>query len=170
MATFIDRLKHAIALRQQELGRRILKKELAEAAGVSPSAVTQWLNGDTEDLKAASLLGIAKFLRVRAEWLRDKAGPIKPNGDYREPDAVPHVPDATLSGVSGEAKALIESIASADRDKTVPKEVLNAFALLFSRATATNASAEITMKRSIRRAQDLVASDQPKRKRGKGAA
>lgn len=168
MATFIDRLNFAIAQREGELGVRILKKDLAAAAGVSSSSVTLWYQGKTEELKAASLFGLAEYLKVRAEWLRDKDGPMRGTGRGDVP-AKPAV-DPLLDGLSREAKKLIESIAMADHAKLVSKDTLNAIQLLLNEATASKRPVDLTSARSIARAEALVASHQPKRQKGKGAA
>jgi transcriptional regulator with XRE-family HTH domain len=52
----------------------ISKSALADAADVAPSAVTQWINGDTKVLKAATLLAAAKALSVDHEWLATGKG------------------------------------------------------------------------------------------------
>lgn len=171
MATFIDRLNFAVAQREGELGTRILKKDLAAAAGVSSSAVTLWFQGKTEELKAASLLGLASYLKVRVEWLRDKDGPMRATGaaaaHLEKLSAAGH----SLDGLSREARKLIDLIAAADRAKLLTKETLNAFTVILGQASAHSpAPVDLTSARSIERAEALVASHQPKRQKGKGAA
>ncbi|ARL36729.1 MULTISPECIES: helix-turn-helix domain-containing protein [Burkholderia] len=77
--TFVGRLRYAKTLREAELGASIDDKEIAAKAGVSPSAVSQWTSGkvNVENLKAAPVFRVARFLRVRADWLWDKRGPMK---------------------------------------------------------------------------------------------
>ena len=104
----MDRLLHAIAIRESELGHRIMKKDLAKAANVSSSAVTLWYKGSTEQLKAESLFGLARYLKVRPEWLRDKAGPMR-DGEMEVEAAAPSIDD-----VSAPARAAIEAIREAD--------------------------------------------------------
>src|SRR5690242_43862 len=94
MATFVDRLNHAIAIREGELGAHIYKKDLARAAAVSPSAVTQWLQGTTEELKAASLFGLAAYLKVRPEWLWKKEGPMRSGSSSGQKTATAEEPAA----------------------------------------------------------------------------
>lgn len=72
MKTFAERLQHAMDVRGVKL-----KKEIAEIAGVSSSAVTQWFKGDTKSLKADSILRVAKKLKVRVEWLKDGVGTME---------------------------------------------------------------------------------------------
>lgn len=108
LPTFIDRLGHAIQIREGELGVKILKKDLASAADVSSSAVTLWYKGSTEELKAASLFGLARYLKVRPEWLWNKIGPM------RDGEAQPEVADAMELLHSRPARAAVEAIRSAD--------------------------------------------------------
>lgn len=75
--SFADRLAWALE------ARAVGKSELARAAGVAPSAVTQWLNGDTKTLKAESLLRVAQKLRITPEWLLHGKG----SRDYVSADA-----------------------------------------------------------------------------------
>jgi len=46
------------------LAADLSKKELADAVGISPSAVTQIANGETKELKASVALKIARKLNV----------------------------------------------------------------------------------------------------------
>ncbi|HDR9358153.1 TPA: hypothetical protein QDB44_004049 [Burkholderia vietnamiensis] len=108
LATFIERLTHAIHIREGELGVKILKKDLASAADVSSSAVTLWYKGSTEELKAASLFGLSRYLKVRPEWLWNKVGPMR-DGDAREEDAA-----ASTALRSRTAQAAVDAIRSAD--------------------------------------------------------
>lgn len=168
MATFVDRLNHAIALREGELGTHIYKKDLARAAAVSPSAVTQWLQGTTEELKAASLFGLAAYLKVRPEWLWKKEGPIRA-GSAAQKAAATEEPLAAK--VSQPAARFIATIEAADRDGLISGTALQAFQDLFERFIEREPSvADLTSQRSIERAEQLVASHQPKQKKGKGAA
>jgi SOS-response transcriptional repressor LexA len=74
MKTTITRLMHAVTDRESAWNRRILKKELAQAAGVTSSAVSFWLNNEDTELKAECVFGLAKFLRISAEWLQSGKG------------------------------------------------------------------------------------------------
>jgi len=51
-----------------------LKKEIARECGVSPSAVTQWVNGDSKGLRPENLFALASATGVNAEWLANGAG------------------------------------------------------------------------------------------------
>jgi SOS-response transcriptional repressor LexA len=82
MMTLGERIKVA------RLKAAVTKSELAAAAGVSPSAVTQWENGDTKTLKSASLLSAARILRVNYEWLatgkgRREVSDLEPGPDIK---------------------------------------------------------------------------------------
>jgi phage repressor protein C with HTH and peptisase S24 domain len=56
-----------IKARRKELEKT--QQALADFCGVSRTAVTQWENGDTENLRGAHLLKAAEFLGVTAIWL-----------------------------------------------------------------------------------------------------
>ncbi|WP_432778690.1 helix-turn-helix domain-containing protein [Burkholderia gladioli pv. alliicola] len=118
----MDRLLHAIAIREGELGHRIMKKDLAKAAKVSSSAVTLWYKGSTEQLKAESLFGLARYLKVRPEWLRDKDGPMRDG-------AIETEPPTAEPAISGAAQAAIEAIREADA-AGVPADVFTAIRAL----------------------------------------
>ncbi|WP_186067970.1 helix-turn-helix domain-containing protein [Burkholderia gladioli] len=122
-ATFMDRLQRAIEIREGELGHRIMKKDLAKAAKVSSSAVTLWYKGSTEQLKAESLFGLARYLKVRPEWLRDKDGPMR-DGSVKADDAAVAEPPT-----SSAAQAAIDAIREADA-AGVPADVFAAIQAL----------------------------------------
>jgi transcriptional regulator with XRE-family HTH domain len=48
---------------------------LAQACGVTPSAVYQWISGDTKGLKPENLVKTADLLRVHIRWLVYERGP-----------------------------------------------------------------------------------------------
>jgi transcriptional regulator with XRE-family HTH domain len=58
--------------------------ELSRACGVSPAAVSKWLDGRTTKLTAENYVNAAKFLEVREEWLRTGKGPKEPGADVQE--------------------------------------------------------------------------------------
>ncbi|WP_069086579.1 LexA family transcriptional regulator [Pseudomonas sp. TCU-HL1] len=64
-----ERISRAIQLS----GKR--KREIADECGVAPSAITQWINGETKALKAESVFALAKATGFRAEWLANGTGP-----------------------------------------------------------------------------------------------
>jgi transcriptional regulator with XRE-family HTH domain len=169
-ATFIDRLNLAIAHREGELGVHIRKIDLADAAGVSPSAVTLWYKGKTQDLKAASILGLAAYLKVRVEWLRENSGPMRQGGAAlaTEPTAAQSFTD----GVSDAAKELIGAIIAADRAKELSPDLVSALLTVVRQKTARNKpkATDLMNARLRQRAEALVAKHQPKPRKGKGAA
>ena len=60
---------------------RISQPELAKRAKVTKSAVSQWENGSTKELKADHLLAVAKALNVSPDWLATGRGPKHRNQD-----------------------------------------------------------------------------------------
>jgi len=63
------------------LAADLSKKELADAVGISPSAVTQIANGETKELKASVALKIARKLNVDPWWL------VLGEGDMQLPES-----------------------------------------------------------------------------------
>lgn len=51
------------------------KSEIASLCKVAPSAVTQWISGESKTLKAESVFALAKATGFRAEWLTFGTGP-----------------------------------------------------------------------------------------------
>lgn len=51
-----------------------LKKEIARECAVSPSAVTQWITGDSKSMKPENLFALASATGVSAEWLANGTG------------------------------------------------------------------------------------------------
>lgn len=79
MGERIKRLREAKGLTQEELGRR---------CGVSKSAVSQWENGDTQNLRLTSLLKLLDVLGTDLRYLvygADRAphSPSSPSGARR---------------------------------------------------------------------------------------
>ena len=74
MATFADRLLRVIAERNTS------QAEVARAAGVKPSSVSDWAKGKTkaDGVKAEPLLQAAAFLRVNPMWLLTGRGQREP--------------------------------------------------------------------------------------------
>lgn len=63
-----ERIAHAIKHSKK------LKKDIARECDVSPSAVTQWVTGDSKGLKPENLFALARATGVSAEWLADGTG------------------------------------------------------------------------------------------------
>ncbi len=51
-----------------------MKKEIARECGVTPSAVTQWVTGDSKSMKPENLFALAEATGVSAEWLANGTG------------------------------------------------------------------------------------------------
>lgn len=65
---FKDRL--AIAMKDSS----VKKSEIARATGVSPTAVTYWLNGSTSNLKYDDVIKLSNLLNVSPKWLMEGKG------------------------------------------------------------------------------------------------
>ncbi|MCF7532007.1 LexA family protein [Pseudomonas petrae] len=63
------------------------KVEIARECGVSASAVTQWVTGESKNLRPESIYALAKATGFRAEWLAMGQGP------EREPEQDSNVKD-----------------------------------------------------------------------------
>ncbi|EMH2803451.1 TPA: helix-turn-helix transcriptional regulator [Pseudomonas aeruginosa] len=51
------------------------KSEIAKLCDVNPSAVTQWLTGESKSLKAENVFALSKATGFRAEWITFGTGP-----------------------------------------------------------------------------------------------
>ncbi|MHB9833857.1 hypothetical protein Q8F57_003360 [Paraburkholderia terrae] len=167
--TFAERLKQAVAQRERELGERILKKEIAAAAGVTSSAVTLWFKGTTHDLKADPILRLAKFLRVRVEWLKDARGPMKGDSAAQLELIAPDEIHRT-SPLSKDAQAVIELIMKGDRDGALTKETLRALRVLITATPAQHAASANTLREAHAIAEQQIAAKQPRPKKKKTVA
>ena len=76
MSTLGQRLVKAIKFRNAS------KSGLASYCGVSKSAVTQWCNESTNDLKMANLFSVSEFLKIRPEWLGTGQGRMLADDEY----------------------------------------------------------------------------------------
>lgn len=91
------------------LAADLSKKELADAVGISPSAVTQIANGETKELKAA--LKIARKLNVDPWWLVLGEGDMQlPEGSQLEEaqSLLKQMPASNLTAVTIILKQLSE--------------------------------------------------------------
>ncbi|MEF3066331.1 LexA family protein [Pandoraea apista] len=70
--SFAARLHYAMGLR----GVR-QKSDIAEAGGISASAVALWFSGVENAVEEEKVTALAKFLRVEPVWLRDGTGPME---------------------------------------------------------------------------------------------
>jgi transcriptional regulator with XRE-family HTH domain len=69
MGTFAGRLKEALD------GKGWNPSDLAREIGISPSAVYQYLSGDSKDMRPENLFKAADKLEVHARWLGTGDGP-----------------------------------------------------------------------------------------------
>lgn len=76
--SFTARLHYAMGLR----GVR-QKSVIAEAGGVSASAVALWFSGATDSVEKEKVTALAKFLRVEPQWLQDGTGPMEGAANVR---------------------------------------------------------------------------------------
>lgn len=68
----------ALKDRIQELVNAGYKKsELAQAAGKTAAAVTHWLNGETQEIKSSSAIGLQSLTGFSAVWISSGKGPKK---------------------------------------------------------------------------------------------
>lgn len=68
-----ERVGYAI----QQSGKR--KGEIASECGVAPSAITQWLSGETKALKAESVFALGRATGFNPEWIATGEGPERPD-------------------------------------------------------------------------------------------
>lgn len=67
-----DRIRHAI----EASGKK--KGQVAAECGVAPSAVTQWIKGESKALKPENLYALARATGFSPEWIAIGEGPEKP--------------------------------------------------------------------------------------------
>lgn len=65
-----------IALAIEHSGKS--KSAIARACGVSPSAVTQWITGETASMKPENLFALATETGISAKWIATGEGPPEP--------------------------------------------------------------------------------------------
>ena len=80
MNTLQDRITTAFTHAKQK-DKSVSKTALANAAKVSRQAVSHWFTGATKSLDASTLLRVASFLNVRAEWLDGQGGGMVVSSD-----------------------------------------------------------------------------------------
>lgn len=82
MSTFAERLNRA----RDEAG--VNWSELARAVGVRKQAAQAWKDGSAKAATPANLIALARFLRVRIEWLGIGEEPMRPTPIQAEFDAL----------------------------------------------------------------------------------
>lgn len=127
---------------QEIIDSGITKKALAEAAGVSPSAVSQWLSGESQKLKGESVAGIQMKTGYSSSWLVSGRGPkTLKQGNTSEMEKRASVP--LISWVKAGSWATVEdpfNVGEADEwiDAFQSKPGSNAFALRVDGDSMTN--------------------------------
>lgn len=120
-----ERVAHAIAVS----GKR--KSEIAAACGVSPSAVTQWLSGESKSLRPDSIFALAKVTGFSARWLAIGEGPereesnVEPGPEITSPYRSIKIVGTAQMGSEGYWHALEE----ADGYVDIPSSDPGAYAL-----------------------------------------
>lgn len=61
--------------------RKLSQAKLAEAVGVKQSSISDLESGATKEISGPVLIGIAKALQVRPEWIMTGAGQIEPSAE-----------------------------------------------------------------------------------------
>lgn len=105
MKSLAQRFNEALAAAQ------LSKKELADAIGISPSAVTQISNGETKELKASVALKIARKLNIDPWWLVLGEGEMQIGDDSHLEEAqalLKQMPASNLGAVTTILKQLSE--------------------------------------------------------------
>lgn len=105
MKSLAQRFNEALA------ASKITKKELAEAVGVSPSAITQIASGETKELKASVALKIARKLNIDPWWLVMGEGSMtsETNSSLDEAQTLlKRMPESHLTAVTTILKQLAE--------------------------------------------------------------
>lgn len=72
--SMVNNIGTRILARLQKLSGKS-QNGLAKACGVSPSAVSQWISGETKGLKPENLIYASRYLRTTPEWLAVGEGP-----------------------------------------------------------------------------------------------
>lgn len=58
----------------------VKQSALADACGISPVSVNDWLSGKSKSLRGKNLMAAANFLHVNPLWLASGRGPMRPAG------------------------------------------------------------------------------------------
>lgn len=76
-------LSERIKIAMDEAG--MSQVDLARACGVKPPSVHGWLSGKAKYLRGENLLQAARALSVNQEWLATGSGPMRDDGEGRDP-------------------------------------------------------------------------------------
>jgi transcriptional regulator with XRE-family HTH domain len=69
MDTIGDRLKFALDAKSDRAGTRYTASDLARACGVTRQAVSQWILGQSTNIRPDNLICVADWLGVEVRWL-----------------------------------------------------------------------------------------------------
>jgi phage repressor protein C with HTH and peptisase S24 domain len=139
--------------------RRSGKKngEIAAACGVTPSSVTQWMNGLTKSIKPENLAALAAATGTTMEWIATGNGPMEATGRVTL-DSLHPWDDSTPMDPDDVELPLFKEVEIAAGDGTAHQIEINGRKLRFSRATlraagvdAANAACATAKGRSMER-------------------
>lgn len=108
------------------LAKGLTLAEIARAADVTQSALTQWMDGTTKSLKASSAAGLERATGYRAAWLGDGKG--------RKLLNEAHDNSATWSPQARASAAMIDKLQSAELRQEVADIIQSAVLDRFPRA------------------------------------
>lgn len=100
------------------MGEEISASDLARACGVSPAAVSKWLDGTTKKLSADNYASTSRALGVREEWLRTGRLPRERTHaeEERQADKIIGILEGLKEPLAALSKA-IEQLSAAQPDK-----------------------------------------------------
>ena len=118
MKTLSERLRHAL-----DGPPRITQKALADACGIKPPSVNDWLSGETKMLDAVNLLAACKLLKVNPKWLATGVGAVRDQASTWPFESVSEENYRRLTPeqqgvVQGRADALIEQMLNTHEKST----------------------------------------------------
>jgi len=76
MRTIGERLKFALDAKGDRAGTRFTASDLARACGVTRQAVSQWMLGQSTNIRPDNLVCVADWLGVEVRWLATGDGPM----------------------------------------------------------------------------------------------
>lgn len=82
------------------------KTRFAKAVGVSGPTVTDWMAGEIKNLKAESAQKICKVLNIRAEYLIDGKGPMRPGQNVAERQDIAEISRFDVAASMGSGLAM----------------------------------------------------------------
>ena len=76
MDTIGSRLKFALEAKSDRSGSRVTASDLGLACGVTRQAVSQWILGQSRNIRPDNLICVADWLGVEVRWLATGEGPM----------------------------------------------------------------------------------------------